>query len=307
MITSIFSKSKPINFLIVFFISLLAFFVAILKFDETELSAGYIVKLNLVFLSCYFSILITDFIVSKNYLSQKSNYEVFFFSLFLLLFPKVFLQIDIILANLFLLLALRRLLSLRSQKEFIKKLYDASFLIGIATLFYFWSILFVFIIFVTLFFHSKNKIEHWFVPILGLLTVGIVGSACSVIFNNDFFSILNISSEVGFDYSHYNSAQFIASITLLFSFGIWSSVYYLQSIKKKKKVLRATYKIVFATSCIAFLVILLSPVKDGSEFLFLFAPLAIIITNYAEMIKEKWFKEIFILLIVITPFILLML
>ena len=35
MITSIFSKSKPINFLIVFFISLLAFFVAILRFDET--------------------------------------------------------------------------------------------------------------------------------------------------------------------------------------------------------------------------------------------------------------------------------
>lgn len=307
MITSIFSKSKPINFLIVFFISLLAFFVAILKFDETELTASYIVKLNLVFLSCYFSILLTDFIVSKNYLSQKSNYEVFFFSLFLLLFPKVFLHIDIVLANLFLLLAIRRLLSLRSQKELVKKLYDAALFIGIATLFYFWAILFFVIILVTLFFHSKNKIEHWFVPVLGIITVALIASACSVIFNNDFFSILNITPEISLDYSYYNSTQYIVAITLLFSFGIWSSVYYLKAIKKKKKVLRATYRIVFATSCIAFLVLLLSPEKDGSEFLFLFTPLAIIITNYAEMIKEKWFKEVFILIIVITPFILLML
>jgi hypothetical protein len=307
MITSIFSKSKPINFLIVFFISLLAFFVAILRFDETELTASYIVKLNLVFLSCYFSILLTDFIVSKNYLSQKSNYEVFFFSLFLLLFPKVFLHVDIVLANLFVLLALRRLLSLRSQKELIKKLYDAAFFIGIATLFYFWAILFFAIIFVTLFFHSKNKIEHWFIPLLGLVTVAIIAMACSVIFNNDFFSILNIAPQVSFDFSLYNSVQFIVATTLLFSFGIWSSVYYLKAIKKKKTVLRSTYKIVFTTCFIAIIIMLLSPIKDGSEFLFLFAPLAIIITNYAEMIKEKWFKEVFILLMVITPFILLML
>ncbi len=307
MITSIFSKSKPINFLIVFFISLLAFFVAILRFDETELTASYIVKLNLVFLSCYFSILLTDFIVSKNYLSQKSNYEVLFFSLFLLLFPKVFLHLDIILANLFVLLALRRLLSLRSQKELIKKLYDAAFLIGIATLFYFWAILFFVIIFVTLFFHSKNRLEHWFIPLLGLITVAIIAIACSVIFNNDFFSVLNITPHVSFDFSLYNSVQFIVATTLLFSFGIWSSIYYLKAIKKKKKVLRSTYKIVFTACCIAIIIMLLSSIKDGSEFLFLFAPLAIIITNYAEMINEKWFKELFILLMVITPFILLML
>ena len=229
MITSIFSKSKPINFLIVFFISLLAFFVAILRFDETELTASYIVKLNLVFLSCYFSILLTDFIVSKNYLSQKSNYEVLFFSLFLLLFPKVFLHIDAVLANLFVLLALRRLLSLRSEKDLIKKLYDAAIFIGIATLFYFWAILFFAIILVTLFFYSKNKIEHWFIPILGLVTVAIIAMACSVIFNDDFFSVLNITPQVSFDFSLYNSVQFIVATTLLFSFGIWSSVYYLRS------------------------------------------------------------------------------
>ena len=43
------------------------------------------------------------------------------------------------------------------------------------------------------------------------------------------------------------------------------------------------------------------------EFLFLFVPLAIIIGNYIESIKEKWFKELFVSLLLVIPFLLLML
>jgi hypothetical protein len=45
----------------------------------------------------------------------------------------------------------------------------------------------------------------------------------------------------------------------------------------------------------------LAPNKNGSEFLFIFAPLAIIITNYIESIKETWFAEVFVWLLIITP------
>lgn len=307
MITSIFSKSKPINFLIVFFIALIAFFAAILRFDETELSAVYIVKLNLVFLCCYLSILLTDFIVSKNYLSQKSNYEVLFFSLFLLAMPKVFLDIDIIISNLLVLLGLRRLLSLRTQKGTIRKLFDASLLIGLACVVYFWSVLFFSLIFMALFFYSRNKVKQWFIPFLGLFAVLIIAMSYSVVLHDDLFESLDCSPRIGLDLSSYNSVQFIVAMTMLFSFGVWSSVFYLKGIKKKKKSVRPTYKIVFAGCIVASVIMVLAPKKDGSEFLFLFSPLAIIITNYAETIKEKWFKEVFILIMVITPFVLLML
>ncbi len=307
MITSIFSKSKPINFLIVFFIALIAFFAAVLRFDETELSAIYIVKLNFVFLCCYLSILLTDFIVSKNYLSQKSNYEVLFFSLFLLAMPKVFLNIDIIISNLLVLLGLRRLLSLRTQKETIKKLFDASLLIGAASIVYFWSILFFVLVFMALFFYSRNKIKQWFIPFLGLFAVVIIAMAYSAVLYDDLLASMDYSPQIGLDLSSYNSVQFIVAMTMLLSFGVWSSVFYLKSIKKKKKNIRPTYKMVFASCIIASTIMILSPKKDGSEFLFLFSPIAIIITNYVETIKEKWFKETFILVMVITPFVLLML
>lgn len=307
MITSIFSKSKPINFLIVSFITFLAFFVAIYRFNQTAFSALYALKLVGVFLCCYLSILLTDFIVNKNYLTQKSNYDILLFSLFLLVFPKVFLHIDIIISNLLVLLALRRLLSLRSQKEVIKKLFDAAFLIGLASVIYFWSILFFIIVFASLFFYSRSKIEYWFVPLLGFVAVILISVAGAIIFYDNFFLIINSYPGVSFNFSNYNSPQFIVGITLLFSFGIWSSMYYLRSLKKKKKVFRSTYKIVFIMWLVASIVLFIAPQKDGSEFLFILAPISIIIANYTETIKEKWFKELFLFIIILTPFILLML
>ena len=58
---------------------------------------------------------------------------------------------------------------------------------------------------------------------------------------------------------------------------------------------------------ISLLVVAVAPDKNGSEFLFLFAPLSIIITNYLETISEKWFKETLLLGLIATPIIILML
>jgi hypothetical protein len=48
--------------------------------------------------------------------------------------------------------------------------------------------------------------------------------------------------------------------------------------------------------------ILVAPNKNGSEFIFMFAPLAVIMTNYIESIKEEWFAELFIWILILTPF-----
>ena len=307
MITSIFSKSKPINFLIVFFISLLAFIYAVFKLDETDFTFLHFSKLIVVFFGCYCSILLLDFIVSKNFLSQKSYYEILLFSLFLLATPQIFLNKEIVLANFFILLALRRIVSLRTQKDLVKKLFDASFLIGLASLVYFWAILFFPLIFIALLFYSDNQFKDWITPFLGISAVFIMAVSYSIIVNNDFFSALNFQPKVSFDLNNYNSLRSITTITTLLSFGFWSSLFYLRGIKKKMKTFRPSYKVVFAASVLATLIIILSPKKNGSEFLFLFAPLSIIITNYIETIEEKWFKELFLLALIVIPFMLLVL
>ena len=143
MITSIFSKSKSINFIIVFFISLLAFLVARKGFIDETITFQFIIKELGIFFTCYISILLLNFIVSKNSLTNKNNYEVLLFSLFLLAITQTTSHNNIILSNFFVLLSLRRIISLRSQTSIKKKLFDAAFCIGIATLLYFWAILFL--------------------------------------------------------------------------------------------------------------------------------------------------------------------
>ncbi|NNC49647.1 MAG: hypothetical protein HKO01_03830 [Flaviramulus sp.] len=205
------------------------------------------------------------------------------------------------------LLGLRRIISLRSQKEVKKKLLDAAFWITVASLFYFWAILFFALIFISLILYSDNNIRHWIIPITGAITVTVIAFTVSILLNENFFELYNISTEVSFDFSQYNSLKYLVAITTLLSFGIWSSIYYLNNIKKKKKASRSSFKIIIIAALIGFSIIIHAPNKNGSEFLFLYAPLAIIISNYIDIIKEKWFEEIFLAVLVFTPFVILFL
>lgn len=307
MITTIFSKSKPINFLIVFSITLIAFVVLLIKAPNTSVSAAPAIAKLGMFLLVFISVLILSFIVVKNSLSQQNNYEILIFAFFLLAIPQSFLEYKIIVSNFFVLLALRRLLSTKSKKESIKKLFDSGFLIGVATLFYFWAILIFPLIFIALLLFSETKAKLYLVPFIGLTTVAVLSICTSIIINNNYLTYLNIEATINFDFSSYNSLQFIGSITMLLSFGLWSSLFFLRDINKKTHSYRPSYKVLFITCMLAFTIVIVAPNKNGSEFLFLFAPLAIIITNYVETIEEKWFKEVFLGLLVVIPIILLVL
>src|SRR5690606_30601877 len=157
MITSIFNKSKPINFVIVFFITLLAFLTARANTAIEPLTISSVFRQMGLFLFCYISILVVNFIVSKHSLTKKSNYEILLYSLFLLAIPQTTLNTNMLFANFFILLSLRRIISLRSFISPEKKLFDAAFWIGIATLFFFWSVLFFVLIFIALLLYTDNK------------------------------------------------------------------------------------------------------------------------------------------------------
>ncbi|WP_406685342.1 DUF6427 family protein [Seonamhaeicola sp. MEBiC1930] len=307
MITSIFSKSKPINFIVVFFITVLAFLIARIHLIKETITLLLIIKQLVLLGTCYFSILLLNFIVSKNSLTKQNNYEILLFSLFLLLIPSATINTNILFSNFFILLSLRRVMSLRSQKSEKMKLFDAAFWVAIASLFYFWAILFFVLILLALALYTDNNIKHWIIPFVGVATVFVISIGISIISYNGFFDALNLTTVSSYDFSNYDSVQFIVAITLLLSFGAWSSVFYLQNIKKQKKAYRASFKIIILSGIIAFFIVILAPQKNGSEFLFLFAPLAIVVTNYIETIKEKWFQEIFLSTLVIVPVVLLVL
>lgn len=305
MITSIFNKSKSINYIIVFFIIVLAFLTARKSIVLEAISVVFIFKQLAVFGICILTVLVFNFIITKNSLTKTNNFEIVLFSLFLLTMVQTTNNTQILLSNLLVLLGLRRIISLRSQKNIKNKLFEGALFIALASLFYFWAILFFVAILFSLIFYSDNNIKHWVIPFLGVATVFSIGVGASIVIYDDFFGVFKSSRGISYDYSSYNSIKYLVAITMLFSFGIWSSIFYLQNIKKKKRDLRPSFKIIIIAAIMAFALILLAPNKAGSEFLFLFAPLALIVTNYIEIVDDKWFKEIFLGILLGTPFVLL--
>ncbi|WJJ97107.1 DUF6427 family protein [Algibacter luteus] len=307
MITSFFNKSRSIYLIIVFFIALLAFVIARINGVNQDFNFDFLLKQAFLLIVVYASILLLNFIVNKNSLTNKNNYEILLFSLFLLFITQTTINSNVIWSNLFVLLGLRRIISLRSPSNTKKKLFDAAIWISIAALFYFWAILFFVLILLSLVLYTDNNIRHWLIPFLGVLTVLVITASLSVILYNEFFEIYKFSPEISYDFSNYNSISYLIAITVLLSFGVWSSIFYSNNIKKKKKAFRVSFKTIIIAAIIGFFVVIFVPNKDGSEFLFLFAPLAIIIANYIDIIQEKWFKEIFLAVLIIVPFVLLML
>ena len=307
MITSFFNKSRPIYFIIVFCIALFAFVLPRINSVNETITLDFVLKQTVLLITIFASILLLNFIVNKNSLTNRNNYEIVLFSLFLLFITQTTSHSNVLLSNFFILLGLRRIVSLRAPKNTKKKLFDAAFWIAIAALFYFWSILFFILIILSLVLYTDNNIRHWIIPFLGVCAVFIISCSVSVVLYDSFFEIINLSPEISYDFSNYNSVQYLVAITVLLSFGIWSSIFYLQNIKKKKKAFRASFKTIILAAIISFVIVIQAPDKNGSEFLFLFAPLAIIIANYIDIVQEKWFKEIFLAVLVITPFLLLLL
>ncbi len=237
MITRIFNKSKPINFVIVIIITFLAFVFVNIKEVNDAFSILFLVERLVLLLISIFSIFLLNFIVVKNKLLNQSNYHILLFSLFLALLPITLLSFKILLSNVFILFALRRLISLRTQKNTKKKLFDASLWIGIATIFYFWAILFFVLIFIALFLYSDNKIKDWIISFTGILTVLLLSICYNLVVYNNLESLYSHLPNFNFELNNYNSIPLIASITIILSFSLWSTIFYIRVIKANSKFL----------------------------------------------------------------------
>lgn len=267
-----------------------------------EINVVFVLKQMVLFGVCVLSLFIFDFFTSKNRLTKKNSYNLLFYGLFMVLMYQTFLDTKLVFANLFILLALRRIVSLRSQKDQKKKILDATIWISLATLLYFWSILFFTVLFAALLLNAISDVKNWLIPFLGVILVAILTSSVLIIFKIDISDYLD-SFETGrsFDFSALNVRQIIIAATIYFSYFIWALFYYLQNLKNKSKSYRPSYVVILFTAFIAIIIIIIAPEKTGAEFIFLVAPLALIVTNYIELISEKWFREILIwILILIT-------
>ena len=229
------------------------------------------------------------------------------FGLLFGLFPDAMKHTDLLVASLFIVFALRRLISLHSNLHIKKKLFDAAFWIALAALFYFWSILFFALVIVALIYHSQNDFKNVIIPFIGVAAVFMLLLVYNIIVYDVYLKPSNFKRYASLDFTSYNSKDNILKFTVLFTSYIWTLVYFFKNLPDKNKKLKPSYFLIAWASIIAILVAIIAPLKNGSEFLFLFAPFSIIMANYIEVISERWFKEVFVALLLLAPIVSLLL
>ncbi|MBO6605409.1 DUF6427 family protein [Psychroserpens sp.] len=301
MISKFFSQSKPIQYVTMSIVLLLVFVLVKLKAFSSEFEIIVIAEQFGLFLMVLLSLFIFDFFVTRNSLTKKNSYGLYVFVLCFAIFPQTILHSEVLWANFFVLLALRRLISLRSHKHIKKKLFDAAFWIALASLFYFWAIVFFILVYVALLVYRITDPKNYVIPIVGVVTLAIMIVSYLIIKDIEFVSYASDLIDFSLDFSLLNTRPFIIGTTILLSLGIWSLFFFVKNLRSQMKSYRPSFSLILVVLLLGFSILVLAPDKNGSELIFLFAPLAIIIANYIEVISEIWFKESLLWILFLTP------
>ena len=297
MITSFFRTSKPLHYLI-----FLVLFFAIFVFqsfynhniNQSPISYFTLFGVFFLFLVTFF---VYVFIITKNDLTQKNSFAALYLCLFIGIIPQFFLTPIVMLSNLFVLLGLRRIFSLKKNLNTKKKLFDAGFWIALATIFYPWAILYFVPLFVAILMITSDYFKNTFAVFFGALSVSLTAFFYIFFLNKDFDIWLKLMPQINLDLSIYYDLITFFPLTILLTSSLWgiSSLFNRMVFKTSKS--RFVYFILFSALVIGLIIPLVSENKSMADFIFLVFPLAIVMANNTEQTHSQWLPSVFILLL----------
>lgn len=302
MITSVFKKSTPFNFSLVVILMLVFFFLYQIQDVTWTNSVISIVESIGMLLVLLATIFLNSFVSKRNGLSRDSTYTAFFTLLFLLFFPDLLKNTNLILANFFILLAIRRLVSLQTLKETKEKLFDASLWIFVAALFEFWSILYILLVFISVIFHVSRDYRNWFIPFIALCGVSILFIMSSLIFNIDSISFLQEKSRISLSLDYFSNTYQNIAFSIYATIALFFVTSMFMTLSNRPLVLHSSYKKMIASFFIGVCIFVLSANKSNALLVFTFAPLAIMATSHIEISQPKLKEEIVLFVLLACSF-----
>ena len=302
MITSVFKKSTPINLMLVVILMLVFFFISLFQDLSWTNSVISIIKKGGLFFILLGSIFVANFIAKKNGLSKDSSYTILFYFLFLLFFPSVLGNMNLILSNFFILLALRRLISLQSLKASKEKIFDASLWIFVASLFHFWSILYLILVFISIIFHVARDYRNWVLPFIAFFAVGIISIGVALIFNKDVLGYVTDSAIFNFKIDYFTNNYQNLAFSIYATVALFFVVSMFLSLSSKPLLLNSSFKKIIASFFIGIVIFAISPNKSNDVLIYTIAPLAIMATSHIEVKQLQLKQELVLGILILCSF-----
>ena len=301
MISSIFEKTKPINFIIVLVFLFLfywsvQFYLLDYTFTDIEIVPSIVVLTILLF-----SVFVVDFVVKRNKLTGTNSFAILFFTMLFVVFPETLGDSNAVFTSFFLLLAMRRLLSIKSLKNIKLKIFDSGLWICISSIFYEWSILYLLLVFAAIYIYDPKNIRNWLV----LLSVAFC-------FFMILYGFLVLLDEASFMKNHYD---FAINYDAIFPIKWWSSLKLSLYALLNMVLAFSTFihlgkagmgkviimRLIALSFLIGLVVNFLVTSENTSAIMITFFPSVIFIVNYLESIKKPKFLEVLLIASILVP------
>ena len=256
-------------------------------------------RLLLSFVLLFFTLLLLHQIDRWNELTEtKNSYSIAFFSIFVVLFPSVFAEPNLIGANLLIVIALWRVLTLKTGEGIAQKLFDTSLLIVCASLLHYWALLFLLNVWISLLFYGAQKRRYWFIPLLAIVVVAILAGSVTLVVNSYYPVIPFLYTSVT-EYKwtyleifhNYYIPYLVALVCLVVLLLISLIIYYF----------KRGYHTISSLIVIQFLWVSIGVAVLSGEVLYSFAPIAVLFALYIEKIRVWWLKETLLWLMLSLP------
>lgn len=263
-------------------------------------SGTFILKL-IVSALLLLSVFVADFIVKRNKLTEPNSFAILFYAVLVLVFPETLLDNDAVLCSLFLLLASRRLISIRSLKNIKLKVFDATVWVLVSSIFYEWAILYLVLVFAAIYIYEPNNIRNWMVPFAGLFTVFMIGYGILALMGDTTYLTEHYQLRFNWDASYFanmaNSSKLILYILLILALSIFA---FLQLGKAGLGKI-VTMRLIAFSFVIGLIVKILMKSAEDYPIMITFFPAVIFMTNYVESIKKANIKELVLIASITVP------
>lgn len=314
MLTQFFNNTRPITVLILF-ITLTAISVTgiYIYFNDIDFQNAYLIGSDFEYLGnvseailSVFLILalgfMVNFIVHDNSITRDNSYALLFYVVLVASDPSLTILNPVLASVFFVVLALKNLLSLHEYKNMTQKLFNTGLLLGIASIIYPYSILYVILIFLGIVIYGVDSWRKWFIPILGIVL------PYYVLFSWYFwFDGLDYYWETFFIKTfHITEISFYESIDTMIVWGvfalltIFSTLDYSKNMSSHKPDTRKGYTMTYLALFVGLVITLVGSINNGQELIILFLPISIIWAKFIQHQKKELYKTIFIVVVVLN-------
>lgn len=279
MISPRLENTKPINLILIFS----ALILGLLLYDIFIFDANWDISLVFSRIGNAFLLLVSLVVLSSidrwNELTQDNSYAIFFFAVFCVVFPNSYQNSNILMANLLIITAFWRILSLHTEEDVPQKIFDASFLIACAGLLNVWAFIFLLNTWISLLYYGSKKRKYWLIPFVAIFCIGVLLSTFLILFKIPF-SLQLFSFEI-----NRNQLTILPNFVGLCITAVMLLVSVVVYLFKQK------YHSGSSQTIIQFLLVGLAVVFFSSEPIFIFAQLSILFALYVEKIEKIKLKE----------------